>query len=98
MNSNNFVLFISLVLPDEGLTINRKLAGKCSSYTPNPFPDVISQIYESLLGISIVSTVKLKNGHTFQNMENTFIMSLVLNVFLLLFILRVISVGKVFIH
>ena len=39
------MLFISLVLPDEGSTINRKLAATCSSFTPNPFPDVISQHY-----------------------------------------------------
>ena len=43
INSRNFILFISLVLPDEGSTINRKLATTCSSFTPNPFPDVISQ-------------------------------------------------------
>merc|ERR1712156_688367 len=37
----------SLDLPDEGFTINRKLAERCSSFTPNPFPDVISQVYIS---------------------------------------------------
>ena len=47
INSRNFILFISLVLPDEGFTINRKLAAHCSSFTPNPFPDVISQVYIS---------------------------------------------------
>ena len=41
-------MFISLVLPDEGFTINRKLAKYCSSFTPNPFPDVISQHYKYL--------------------------------------------------
>ena len=43
INSRNCNMFISLDLPDEGFTINRKLAERCSSFTPNPFPDVISQ-------------------------------------------------------
>ena len=47
INSRNCNMFISLDLPDEGFTINRKLAERCSSFTPNPFPDVISQVYIS---------------------------------------------------
>jgi len=47
INSRNCNMFISLDLPDEGFTINRKLAERCSSFTPNPFPDVISQHYIS---------------------------------------------------
>ena len=47
IKSHNYSLFISLDLPDEGFTINRKLAERCSSFTPNPFPDVISQHYIS---------------------------------------------------
>ena len=43
INSRNCNMFISLDLPDEGFTINRKLAERCSSFTPNPFPKVISQ-------------------------------------------------------
>ena len=38
------IYIASLDLPDEGFTINRKLAERCSSFTPNPFPDVISQV------------------------------------------------------
>ena len=45
MNSHTFILFISLDLPDEGFTINRNLQEDASSsFTQNPFPDVISQV------------------------------------------------------
>ena len=38
------IYIASLDLPDEGFNINRKVVEKCSSFTPNPFHDVISQV------------------------------------------------------